>query len=265
MARFDIQSQVSDHHTSRRRVLPAARPPLRRDREPRHERRVRRGGRYAAKPWDGASTFRTDRVRLHHAEPRLPLRLRPGGRSFFANPLDPTNGTTALHVCRNPPECQNKTVRIWDASAGKIVTEALSADLSWTAQSCGDIERPRPGGAIATAMTTSPRRTPRTQFSPRIGVSFPVTETSQLFFNFGRYSQNPLLKQPVPGHGDRHGARGDAGRAGALRHGLRHSVRSGNPPPADRAGRRRTRSALQRAERHVRAGDRGLTTRTRAG
>jgi outer membrane receptor protein involved in Fe transport len=32
----------------------------------------------------------------------------------------------------------------------------------------------------------------RTQFSPRIGVSFPLTERSQVFFNFGRYSQNPL-------------------------------------------------------------------------
>jgi outer membrane receptor protein involved in Fe transport len=32
----------------------------------------------------------------------------------------------------------------------------------------------------------------RTQFSPRIGVSFPLSERSLVFFNFGRYSQNPL-------------------------------------------------------------------------
>jgi hypothetical protein len=34
----------------------------------------------------------------------------------------------------------------------------------------------------------------RWQFSPRIHVNFPVTSNSSLFFNFGRYSQNPLLR-----------------------------------------------------------------------
>src|SRR5690606_31156656 len=41
----------------------------------------------------------------------------------------------------------------------------------------------------------------RKQWSPRLGVSVPVTESSSFFFNFGRYSQNPLLHNMYRGTG----------------------------------------------------------------
>jgi len=194
-ARFDINSQVSDHHHLAAGLFFQQHDLL-------YDEWANRGTndvivveeRYAAKPWDGAFYIQ-DKIEYDFITLILGARFDYGKASglFFANPVDPTNGTTALEVCRNPGEWQNKSVRTYDASTGKIVTEVMSADLSWTAQSCGDIAIRNQAAKIATADDFAEAKA-RTQFSPRIGVSFPVTESSQLYFNFGRYSQNPILK-----------------------------------------------------------------------
>jgi outer membrane receptor protein involved in Fe transport len=41
----------------------------------------------------------------------------------------------------------------------------------------------------------------RSQFSPRIGLQFPLTEGSAVFFNFGRFAQNPALYDLYRGTG----------------------------------------------------------------
>src|SRR5690606_14149104 len=194
-ARFDIQSQVSDHHNLAAGVFFQQHDLL-------YDEVANRGTndvivveeRYGSKPWDGAFYVK-DKIEYDFITLGLGARFDYGRASgqFFANPADPTNGTTALEVCRNPSQWQNKAVRTFDASTGQIVTERLSADLSWNAQSCGDVNIRNEAARIATADDFA-EADARTQFSPRIGVSFPVTETSQVFFNFGRYSQNPILK-----------------------------------------------------------------------
>src|SRR5690606_41911961 len=76
-----------------------------------------------------------------------------------------------------------------------------SADLSWTQQHCAenraDLAR---AAVIATADDFVPAKR-RRQFSPRIGINIPVTESSAMYLNYGRYTQNPLYNNVYQGTG----------------------------------------------------------------
>jgi outer membrane receptor protein involved in Fe transport len=133
---------------------------------------------YAAKPWEAAAYIQ-DRIEYDFLTVKLGVRYDWGAApgKAFANPRDPTNGTTAREICDADPGHytiteNNQTYTGFAACAlsGTLMTEATAGAQSDDFVDAGT----------------------RTQFSPRIGVSFPLTERSQVYFNFGRYSQNPL-------------------------------------------------------------------------
>jgi len=135
---------------------------------------------YAAKPWEAAAYIQ-DKIEYDFLVVKLGVRFDWGkaGGYFYANPRDPTNGTTAREICDANPDRYTYT----DPGTGQTYTGFLACGLNRDLLSQATVE------AQADDFTTSGTRT---QFSPRIGVSFPLTERSQVFFNFGRYSQNPL-------------------------------------------------------------------------
>jgi len=110
-------------------------------------------------------------------------------------------------IC-NPSQWQNVRVRTFNpelnGGRGGAETVTLSADPSWATTLCTDpasrtintVDDPD-AVFMATQIASSDdmgEAAGRTQFSPRLRVSFPVTESSSFFFNFGRYSQNPTIK-----------------------------------------------------------------------
>ncbi len=155
---------------------------------------------FTARPWD-AAFYIQDKIEYDFLTLKLGARFDYGKATglFFADPVDPTNGTNALDVCSNPQQWQNVQVNQWvpdpnnpnDVTGGTQETQTLSADPSWTLENCTlDV---RAEAATIASSDDFNQADARTQFSPRVGVSFPVTEASSLYFNFGRYSQNPIL------------------------------------------------------------------------
>lgn len=151
---------------------------------------------FKSKPYDWA-TYVQDKIEYDFLTLKLGARFDYGavpGR-FFADPLDPTNGTTALDVCRNPTDPR------WGGTAGRHFTlidangqpkdTVVHADPAWASTGC-DPDQLKIAGKVA-AYDDFKTAKPRKQFSPRMGVSFPLSQGSTIFFNFGRYSQNPLL------------------------------------------------------------------------
>jgi outer membrane receptor protein involved in Fe transport len=199
--RFDFQSQVSDHHNLSVGVF-FQQHDLRYDEWENIGRRDVRTIRqlFTASPWDGA-LYIQDRIEYDFLTLKLGARFDYGKATgiFFANPVDPTNSTNALDVCDDPMAWQDIRVTEWvpdpdDPGNGAMGTQreaTLSADPSWTLEDCTGETR-RQAARIASSDDFSESRA-RVQFSPRIGVSFPVTESASLFFNFGRYAQNPIL------------------------------------------------------------------------
>ena len=191
--RFDFQSQVSDNHNISGGVFYQG-----------HDLTydewqdvgvndvVKLHQLFEAQPWDGA-VYIQDQIEYDFLTLKLGARFDYGRASglFFANPVDPTNGTTALDVCSNPSQWQNVTVREYDPATETVSTSTVSADPSWTLAGC-TFEVRDEATRIASSDDFSEADT-RSQFSPRIGVSFPVTESSSLFLNFQRLSQNPIL------------------------------------------------------------------------
>ena len=208
-ARADVQSQVSDHHNISAGAFFQYHDLL-------YDEWQNVGVNdvvvtqelYEANPWDGA-LYVQDQIEYDFLTLKLGARFDYGKATglFFANPVDPTNGTTALDVCQNPGEWQGVELQeVFDRETGDGVlagefdpgahgvrTVTVSADPSWTLQSCAD-PATRAQAARVAASDDFEEADARTQFSPRVGVNFPVTESATLFFNFGRYSQNPILR-----------------------------------------------------------------------
>jgi outer membrane receptor protein involved in Fe transport len=135
---------------------------------------------YKAKPFVAAAYIQ-DRIEYDFLTVKVGMRFdwgRAGGQ-FFANPRDPTNGTTAREICDANPGTYTTTDPISMQPVSGFAACALDRNL--LAQATAEAQ----ADDFVNAGT-------RTQFSPRIGVSFPLTERSMVFFNFGRYSQNPL-------------------------------------------------------------------------
>ncbi len=190
MGRFDVQTQASDHHQLQLGAF-----------YQQHDlkyREYRNQGVndvlsvpqfYTAKPWE-AAVYLQDRIEYDFLTVKLGARLDFGkaGGLFFANPQDPTNSTTAREVCDSDPLAVerglvNRDYTFQDPNTGQVFEGfaacAQSPDLLAAAASDGQAD-------------DFVESSSRTQFSPRIGVSFPLSERSQVFFNFGRFSQNPL-------------------------------------------------------------------------
>ena len=146
---------------------------------------------YKAKPIE-ISTYLQDRIEYDFLTIRLGLRYDYGlakGRGF-TDPLNSTNGTTAREVCDgNAPGLGATTPYTFVNDQGQTLTGALAC-LSSTPNA-----ENKPfllDSATKFAQQDDFREAKaRTAFQPRIGLAFPLTETSQLFFNAGRYVKNP--------------------------------------------------------------------------
>lgn len=156
---------------------------------------------YAAKPWD-AALYVQDRIEYDFLTVKLGVRFDLGsaGGKFWVNPLDPTNGTTASDVCMNPADWQNRTIHVYDPSSGTAHDTTMSASNSWATLganadgfNCGGVDSVISQAKVIASADDFGQSKKRRQFSPRIGVSFPLGNGGNVFFNFGRYTQNPLL------------------------------------------------------------------------
>ena len=200
--RFDLVSQVSDHHELSGGVFYQNHDLVYDEWEDVGVNDVVKLWQfYQASPWD-AAFYVQDKIEYDFLTLKLGARFDYGKASglFFADPVDPTNGTNALDVCANPGDWQNVQVTEWapdendpnNRNGGTQETSTISADPSWTLENCTlDV---RADAARVASSDDFAEAKARTQFSPRIGVNFPVTESSSLYFNFGRYSQNPILR-----------------------------------------------------------------------
>ena len=190
VGRADIQSQVTDHHNLQGGLF-----------FQRHNvdyAELRNVGtndvqvatqRYRAKPIEAAGYFQ-DRIEYDFLTVKLGVRYdygRAEGRGFV-DPLNPANRTTAREVCNGELSSlggpSSPYVRTVSTPVGDSTYTGIAA--------CGRLPALR-DTAASIAQADDFRKAPaRTAFSPRIGVSFPLSETSTVFFNAGRYTQNPL-------------------------------------------------------------------------
>ena len=142
---------------------------------------------YRAKPYEAAAYVQS-KIEYDFITIQLGGRFDYGvarGRGF-TDPFDPSNGTTARQVC------DGATVggqRLLNAQGQPFGTNGCLASTI-------DRNTQRPvlldsATRIAQLDDFSAARA-RTAFSPRVGVSFPLTEESQVFFNAGRYTMVPL-------------------------------------------------------------------------
>ena len=163
--RADGQSQVSDHHHLRAGVFYQGHDVIFDEWQCGCVNQANKiQDFWQAEPWD-AAFYLQDQIEYDFITINLGFRIDYGKAkgTFLANPLDPTNGTNALDVC----------------DAGPL--------------DCTDIDQ-RAEATVIAAEDDFEEAGTRSQFSPRIGVNLPVTSRSSLFFNYGRFSQNPLLK-----------------------------------------------------------------------
>lgn len=146
---------------------------------------------YRAKPYDAAAYIQS-KIEYDFLTVRLGGRFDYGvARGLgFTNPLDPANGTTAREVCDGATVAGNRLV---DPATGQPYT------IAGCMASAENPATKRPillDSATKLAQADDFRAAKaRTAFSPRLGVNFPLTDRSQIFFNAGRYTK-------VPNYGD---------------------------------------------------------------
>ena len=146
---------------------------------------------YRAKPTEFA-TYLQDRIEYDFLTIKLGARFDYGkaqGRGF-ADPLNPTAGTTAREVCEGTASNINSTPFTFTNDSGVVLTGA-QACLASTPGANGKPFLLDSATQLA-AIDDFKEAEARKAFSPRIGVSFPLTERSAVFFNAGRYTMNPL-------------------------------------------------------------------------
>lgn len=138
---------------------------------------------YRAKPID-ISSYIQDVIEYDFLTINLGIRYDYGlakGKGF-TNPLNATNGTTAREVCEGDvagiPEFTFGSQRGIIACLASPANAAGKPTLLDSATRLAQFDDFKEADA-------------RTAFSPRIGISFPLTEQSQMFFNAGRYTKSP--------------------------------------------------------------------------
>jgi outer membrane receptor protein involved in Fe transport len=153
---------------------------------------------YKAEPWDAAAYIQ-DKIEYDFITVNLGLRFDYGkaGGLAFADPRDPTNGTTAFEVCNDPVAFDLPADAFEYEFEGETVSGFTACSVE-KALGTGELM----GYAADVAFQDDYAEPPsRTQFSPRIGISFPVTASSSFMFNAGRYAQNPTLHSLYRGTG----------------------------------------------------------------
>lgn len=142
---------------------------------------------YNAKPIEAAgyvqSTIEYDFIKINLGA-RFDYGVARG--QGFTDPFDPTNGTTAREVCtgtsvggKRLANAQGQPYGLSGCSSGAVNPVSQRSFLLDSATAIAQLDDFTEAKA-------------RTSFSPRIGISFPLTERSQLFFNAGRYTMVPL-------------------------------------------------------------------------
>jgi outer membrane receptor protein involved in Fe transport len=205
MVRADIQSQVSDHHNVAAGVMYQTHNIDFLEKRDRGISDVLVTEQvYFAEPWE-LGFYLQDRIEYDFITIRLGFRVDLGRAAspglMFANPLDPTNGTTALDVCADPtnPKWQNKTVRVFNEETGQAETVTVSANRDWSRDFCTQNRSALDSATLVAFSDDMTEAKRRSQFSPRLGITFPVTANSNLFFNFSRFTQNPLYNNQFQG------------------------------------------------------------------
>jgi outer membrane receptor protein involved in Fe transport len=194
VARADVQWQATDHHNFQGGVFTQLHDvEFLEARDVGLNRAVLDSSTFAAKPWD-AAVYIQDRIEYDFLTLKIGARYDYGlaKGQFFRNPRDPTNGTTASDVCNNPtrfglPADYFKTT-IPEGEVRGLAACSNDAALMASARDTAALDDFGP----------APKRR---QFSPRVGVQFPLTERSAVFFNFGRYAQNPAMYDLYRGTG----------------------------------------------------------------
>lgn len=190
IGRLDLESQVTDHHNIQAGLFYQTHDVLFSE--------ARNLGvndvsvvpqRFAAKPWDAAAYIQ-DRIEYDFLTVKLGFRFDYGKAqgSGFADPLDPNNGTTAREVCQGEAPSLGATTPFTytDPGSGQTFTGLAACNHP---DAKADLLTEATQIAQQDDFTTAKARR---AFSPRLGVSFPLTESAYLFFNAGRYTQNPL-------------------------------------------------------------------------
>jgi hypothetical protein len=140
---------------------------------------------YRAKPLELAS-YLQDNIEYDFLSLTVGVRYDYGiakGKGF-SNPLNATNGTTAREVCNGTAAGINTTPFTYGGNSGVIAcllsppNENGKPFLLDSATKLAQVDDFKEAKA-------------RTAFSPRLGVSFPLTEQSSFYFNAGRYTKNP--------------------------------------------------------------------------
>ena len=183
--RADVQSQVSDHHNLQTGIFFQRHDLL--FRESRNEgadapRLVNQ--KYGSKPYDAAA-YVQDKIEYDFLTVKLGFRFDYGKAvgTAFADPQDPTNSTTAREVC-------NGELPQFGATTPYTTVDTLGQTLSGIAACSYDGTLMDSAAAIAQRDDFVKAKV-RKAFSPRVGVSFPLSERSSVFFNAGKYTQNP--------------------------------------------------------------------------
>lgn len=140
---------------------------------------------YTSAPSDGAIHLQ-DRIEYDFITLILGVRFqysRAGG-TFFSNTQDPTAGTTAFHVCRAPQEwgLPPDIFQHYDRQTEQMVHGIMACAMNSELMEMATIR------AMEDDFEAS---RPRRNISPRVNVSFPVTEDARVFFNWGRIAQDP--------------------------------------------------------------------------
>lgn len=190
VGRIDIQSQVTDHNNLQFGVMFT-----------RHDLRFKEiqgfGTNsgiqpfttqvYNAKPYEAAGYIQSN-IEYDFIKISLGGRFDYGvARGLgFTDPFNPTNGTTAREVCQGTSVGGRSLVNAQGQPYG--LAGCASGPINPASQRSFLID-----SAVAIAQLDDfTEAKARTSFSPRIGVSFPLSEKSQLFFNAGRYTMIPL-------------------------------------------------------------------------
>ena len=184
--RGDLQSQVTDHHNVQFGVFADFHDLTFNEKRNQGTNDVFVvNQRYEATPWDAAAYIQ-DIIEYDFIKLDLGVRFDFGkaGGLFFADPLDPTNGTTARDVCERPGD--------FSPATNPFTGETVTPDPNWNLLSCSEPAIRNQAAVIAFQDDFEESET-RVQVSPRLGVSFPVTARSSVFFNYAINTQNPLL------------------------------------------------------------------------
>ena len=183
--RGDLESQVTDHHNLAGGVF-----------WQRHDIKFAElrnqgtngvfvvPGQYKSEPWEAAA-YLQDKIEYDFLSVNLGVRFDYAKATglAFRNPLDPSNGTTVRQVCEGTAPGVGATTP-YEYNNGTTTFRGYNACSQDTALFRQAAEQSR--------LDDFEEAKARASFNPRIGLAFPLSERSNLFFNFGRYAQNPV-------------------------------------------------------------------------